>query len=83
MRRSDDLRPRFTKAEHGSIAWQIIFLGFLFNVSGTLVNVIIALLGGRIGEIFIRRPAFAQTQRWLTGAVFIALGLRLAFAKRS
>ncbi len=75
--------PQFAKAWNGSIAWQIIFLGFLFNVSGTLVNVIVALLGGRIGEAFKRRPAFARAQQRLTGGVFIALGLRLAFAKRS
>jgi threonine/homoserine/homoserine lactone efflux protein len=55
----------------------------LFNVSGTLVNVVVALLGGRVGETFKKRPAFERTQRWFTGAVFIALGLRLAFAKRS
>jgi threonine/homoserine/homoserine lactone efflux protein len=75
--------PQFAKAGNGSVAWQILFLGFLFNLSGTLVNVIVALLGGRLGEAFRRRPAFAQAQRWLTGTVFIALGLRLAFAKRS
>ena len=75
--------PQFTKAGRGSIAWQIIFLGLLFNVSGTLVNVIVALLGGRVGETFKKRPAFERTQRWFTGAVFIALGLRRAFAKRS
>ena len=75
--------PQFAKAGNGSIARQIISLGFLFNISGTLVNVIVALLGGRIGAAFKRRPAFAQTQRWLTGGVFIALGLRMAFAKRS
>ncbi|MCI0387701.1 MAG: hypothetical protein MOB07_02875 [Acidobacteria bacterium] len=48
-----------------------------------MVNVVVALLGGRIGKAFNRRPAFAQAQRRLTGVVFIALGLRLAFTKRS
>jgi threonine/homoserine/homoserine lactone efflux protein len=75
--------PQFTKAERGSIAWRIIFLGLMFNISGTLVNVIVALLGGRIGKALKKRPAFEHTQRWFTGAVFIALGFRLAFAKRS
>ena len=31
----------------------------------------------------LKRPAFARTPRCFTGAVFIALGLQLAFAKRS
>jgi threonine/homoserine/homoserine lactone efflux protein len=67
----------------GSLAWQIIFLGFLFNVSGTSVNIIVALLGGRIGQAFNRRPAFAQAVRRGAGVVFIALGMRLAFIKRT
>jgi len=74
--------PQFARGGAGSIAWQIIFLGFLFNVSGTLVNIVVALLGGRIGKAFNRRPAFAQAQRRGAGVVFIALGLRLAFTKR-
>jgi threonine/homoserine/homoserine lactone efflux protein len=74
--------PQFARAERGSIALQILFLGFLFNVSGTLVNIVVALLGGRIGEAIKERPAFAKFQQWFTGGVFIALGLRLAFAKR-
>lgn len=75
--------PQFVRGGSGSIAWQIIFLGSLFNVSGTLVNIVVSLLGGRIGKALNHRPAFARTQRRLTGVVFIALGLRLAFAKRS
>jgi threonine/homoserine/homoserine lactone efflux protein len=74
--------PQFAQGG-GSLVWQIIFLGLLFNVSGTFVNIVVALLGGRIGKAFNRHPAFAQAQRRLTGVVFIALGLQLAFTKRS
>lgn len=34
-------------------------------------------------DAFKRRPAFARAQSRLTSGAFIALGLRLAFAKRS
>src|SRR5262245_58611602 len=74
--------PQFASGG-GTLAWQIIVLGLLFNISGTSVNIIVALLGGRMGKAFERRPAIAHAQRRLTGVVFIALGLRLAFSKRS
>lgn len=74
--------PQFAN-RGGPLAWQIFVLGLLFNISGTSVNIMVALLGGRIGKAFERRPAIAQAQRRLTGVVFIALGLRLAFSKRS
>jgi len=75
--------PQFARDGAGSLASQIIFLGFLFNVSGTLVNIVVALLGGRIGKAFNRRRAVAPALRRGAGVVFIALGLRLAFTKRS
>ena len=75
--------PQFARSGAGSISSQIIFLGILFILSGTLVNIVVALLGGRIGKAFNRRPALAQAQRRGAGVVFIALGLRLAFTKRS
>jgi threonine/homoserine/homoserine lactone efflux protein len=78
-------RSELKPARLSSIFYQGVVTNVLNpkNVSGTLVNVIVALLGGKIGNAFKRRPAFARAQRRLTGGVFIALGLRLAFAKRS
>ncbi len=74
--------PQFARND-GSITWQIIFLGLIFNISGTLVNIIVALLGGRLSKAFKHRTAFSQAQKRITGIVFIALGLRLAFTKRA
>ncbi len=73
--------PQFTDPTRGSVAWQIVLLGCLFNISGTIVNVAVACLassarrwlqGGRVDRAF----------RWLTGSVFIALGVRLALDER-
>jgi len=75
--------PQFVDASKGAVAWQIIFLGLLFNTSGTLWNVTVALLAGRVGEGLKSRPGFSQAQRWVTGSVFIGLGVRLALVKRN
>jgi threonine/homoserine/homoserine lactone efflux protein len=70
--------PQFVDPAAGPAAPQIVFLGLLFNVQGTLVNVAVALLASqaaawlRGGE---RRVALLQR---LTGAIFVGLGMRLA-----
>jgi threonine/homoserine/homoserine lactone efflux protein len=49
-----------------------------FDVSGTLVNVGVALTAGWLGEILHRSPRAARVQRLFTGGVFVALAVRLA-----
>jgi threonine/homoserine/homoserine lactone efflux protein len=73
--------PQFVGSA-GSFAAQIIFLGILFNVSGTLVNVIVALAASYTGVRFKTRIGNSSVFRWLTGGVFIGLGVRLALLER-
>jgi len=74
--------PQFVDARRGSVAWQILLLGVIFNVGGTLVNLAVAYAGGTAGELLRRSRRFAQMQRWFTGMVFIGLGARLAWQRR-
>jgi threonine/homoserine/homoserine lactone efflux protein len=74
--------PQFVDARRGSVALQILILGLIFNVGGTLVNVGVAYAGGTIGDLLRRSPRFALIQKWLTGMVFIGLGARLAWQRR-
>jgi threonine/homoserine/homoserine lactone efflux protein len=74
--------PQFVDARRGSVAFQILFLGLLFNAGGTLVNVVVAYAGGGVGELLRRNPRFTQIQRWFTGLVFVGLGARLAWQRR-
>jgi threonine/homoserine/homoserine lactone efflux protein len=57
---------------HRSAFLQTISLGLLFDLSGTLVNVSVALAAGSIGNVLPARF------RYVTGGVFVGLGLRLA-----
>jgi threonine/homoserine/homoserine lactone efflux protein len=74
--------PQFVDAHAGSPVPQIVFLGLLFDIQGTLVNVAVALLASR-GTAWLRASArrLALLQR-LTGALFVALGARLAVSTR-
>ena len=71
--------PQFieTTAPHKALAF--VVLGVLFAVNGTVVNVVFAALVARLRSTFGARPAVG---RWLgrgVGALFIALGVRLAW----
>ena len=74
--------PQFIDARRGSVVLQILLLGLIFNVGGTLVNLAVAYAGGTLGEMLRRNQHLARLQQWFTGLVFIGLGLRLAWQRR-
>ena len=74
--------PQFIDAHRGSVALQIVVLGLIFNVGGTLVNLAVAYAGKTLGELLRRNQAIARLQRRFTGLIFVGLGLRLAWQKR-
>jgi threonine/homoserine/homoserine lactone efflux protein len=74
--------PQFVDSRRGSVALQILFLGVVFNLGGTLVNLGVAYAGGTLGDLLRRNPRFALVQKWFTGMVFIGLGARLAWQRR-
>jgi threonine/homoserine/homoserine lactone efflux protein len=74
--------PQFASPSRGSIGWQIVLLGLIFDTSGTLVNMGVALTSGYFGDRLRGRPVFARVQRWFTGGVFLALATRLALPER-
>ena len=74
--------PQFADPAHGPVALQIVALGCLFNLSGTLVNVVVACLASSVRQWLIPGQRGERIFRWLTGTVFIGLGIRLALADR-
>ncbi|MGZ4872440.1 MAG: LysE family translocator [Candidatus Angelobacter sp.] len=74
--------PQFIDARHGSVALQIVLLGLIFNVGGTLVNLAVAYAGGTLGELLRRNQRIARLQRRFTGLIFVGLGLRLAWQRK-
>jgi len=75
--------PQFTSPTYGSVPLQIIQLGLLFDISGTLVNIIVAVLAGSVGLWLKRQARATKILNWLTGGVFIGIGVFLALLQRS
>ena len=75
--------PQFIDASKGSLSLQILFLGTWFNVMGTLVNILVALVFGRLGARLSRIPKFMQWQQRFTGIVLMALGIRVAMTSKN
>jgi threonine/homoserine/homoserine lactone efflux protein len=46
--------PQFIHPEKGNTAFQILLLGLWFNFSGTIVNIIVAMLFGRLRKLVSR-----------------------------
>ena len=74
--------PQFVN-RNSNVAAQIILLGVLFNTSGTTVNVIVALVASYTGIQFKNRIGNSSMFRWLTGGIFIGLGVRLALLEEN
>ncbi|MBI1938662.1 MAG: LysE family translocator [Ignavibacteriales bacterium] len=74
--------PQFVNFKTGNIPLQLTILGVWFNFSGTMVNILVAITLGKMGNWLTNFPAFWKWQSKITGGVLCALGLRLAFASR-
>jgi threonine/homoserine/homoserine lactone efflux protein len=74
--------PQFVDPAVGSPTMQILFFGLLFHITGVPVNLMVALAGGRLAKLLARRPGWARVQNWITGAVLVGLGLRLALTEQ-
>jgi threonine/homoserine/homoserine lactone efflux protein len=79
--------PQFVDSAKGHVVGQIVFLGVLFVISGTTVNLVVAFSIASIGNWLQLRHASARRRaltfvRQATGVLFIAIGVRIAFASR-
>jgi threonine/homoserine/homoserine lactone efflux protein len=74
--------PQFITVREGNTWLQILFLGTWFDVVGTLVNVLVALLFGKIGSWLSQSPAFVQWQERITGVILIGLGIKVALSSK-
>ena len=72
--------PQFVDPAAGAPVPQIVFLGLLFDVQGTLVNVAVALLASRTTHWLRSSERSVAILQRVTGALFVALGTRLALA---
>jgi threonine/homoserine/homoserine lactone efflux protein len=70
--------PQFIDAAAAHKRWSFVVLGVVLAVNGTLVNLAFAAFVARVRGALVGRGSFG---RWLSrgvGALFVALGVRLA-----
>ncbi|WP_025037054.1 LysE family translocator [Bradyrhizobium sp. DOA9] len=74
--------PQFVKPEHGSTALQLAILGVVFVLLGLVSTVVFAVGAGRLGSLLRRHPAVVKWQGKVVGAIYCAVGVRLALQER-
>ena len=74
--------PQFADPAAGGMAPQLLLLGLAFALCTWIVFSVLGYFSGALGNRIVGRPRLADALRWLTGCVFVALGLRLALPER-
>lgn len=72
--------PQFVDSSRGSIAPQLLILGGLVVVMGTVSDSLYALTAGTLGNWLKTTPRFWRAERYLVGSVYLGLGLTAALA---
>ncbi len=66
--------PQFVHPASGPVVPQVLVLGAVFVTIGLTSDSMYALAAGSIGRWLARRPQAVHRSRYLSGAVYLALG---------
>jgi threonine/homoserine/homoserine lactone efflux protein len=72
--------PQFVNPARGAVAGQILLLGALFVLLSSCTDSLYALLSSTAGQWLTRNVRFRRIQRYVTGGIYIAIGLTAAIA---
>jgi threonine/homoserine/homoserine lactone efflux protein len=75
--------PQFVDPSRGHLAEQLLFLGLLFNIGGTTVNIIVALVIGWASDLLRQSAGFARFMGRFSAAVILWLAVQAIFARRA
>jgi len=70
-------------ADEAYFAQQALFLGAVFVVLAIMSDGTYAMISGYLGHFLRGQPRFLSAQRWVTGSIFIGLGVLTALTERS
>jgi threonine/homoserine/homoserine lactone efflux protein len=70
--------PQFVDPARGRIATQIILLGAILVIFGTMSDIIYALAAGSVGNWLRGNLKFLRAQRYFAGSVYLGLGAATA-----
>jgi Putative threonine efflux protein len=74
--------PQFINVHRGNVTLSILFLGIWFNMGGKIVNILVAILFGRIGKLVSTSPGFIYWMGKFTGFILLGLGVKVAIATK-
>lgn len=72
--------PQFVEVSAGHVAIQIAVLGLIFILLGFMTDGCYALAAGTAGDWLKRSRGYLKFERYVSGVLFIGLGLTAAFA---
>ncbi len=72
--------PQFVNPARGAVAGQMLLLGALFVLLASCTDSLYALLGSTVGRVLTRNTGFRHLQRYITGSIYIVLGVTAAVA---
>jgi threonine/homoserine/homoserine lactone efflux protein len=75
--------PQFVDPQRGAVWPQVAVLGVAFVSVAVVSDIAYALVSAAIAGRIRRTGTGAKLRRWLTGGVFVALGVTAAVARRS
>ena len=74
--------PPFIRPENGSPLLQLLILGLIFNVGGTIINCMVALFAGKIGAALSTSLNFRRWFSRISAGLFLLLAARLVFERK-
>jgi len=72
--------PQFIDPAKGTIAPQVLFLGFVFVGMALCTDSMYAMLAGTMGNWLRGNQSYLKAQRYFAGSIYILLGLVTAFS---
>ncbi len=75
--------PQFADPRLGAVGAQMLVMGLAFAAITAIAYVLLGAGAGIVGERLLRKPSVVRRLNRATGALFIALALRLMLAERS
>jgi len=74
--------PQFVRPENGAVFVQLSILGVIFSLLGFVSTFVFACSAGRLGAFLRRHAAVSKWQGKIVGAIYCAVGVRLALQQR-
>ncbi len=72
--------PQFVTEARGHVGEQIVALGVVFVLLGAITDSLYALTAGTAARWLRAQPRFLAGERWVTGGLYISLGLAAALS---